>query len=191
MPHPEVFILRHGETEWNALRRMQGWLDSPLTEKGRQQAERQGAILRAAGAAGLPVYSSTALRAVETAAIALPEAAPRLDPRLREITLGPWDGMTSAEIALASGAASPEGFGERLGFWWYDTTPGERFAGLEARIGAFVAELTGPAVIVTHGIASMFLRGALLGLDIEAIAGLPGGQGVVHHLRDGVARRLN
>lgn len=184
MSDPEIFLLRHGETEWNVAGRMQGWRDSPLTGRGRAQAARQGEILRAAGAQGLPLHCSPLGRAVTTARIALPEAEPRLDERLREITLGAWDGLTVAGMR-ALGSAPPASFGEAAGFAWYDTTPGERFAGLAARTAAFAREVTGPAVVVTHGIAARFLLGAWLGLDLAAMAALPGGQGVVHHLGRG------
>lgn len=186
MAYPDIYILRHGETEWNRQGRLQGWLDSPLTELGREQAARQGAVLSAEGALGLPLWSSPAPRALATAALALPGRTARPDPRLREITLGPWDGLTRPEIAaLAAGvplSAHP--------FHWYDQTPGERFDGLRARVEAFLGDLSGPAVIVTHGITSRFLRGAVLGLTLDGIAALPGGQGVVWHLRDGQERVL-
>jgi probable phosphoglycerate mutase len=185
----DIYILRHGQTEWNAARRMQGALDSPLTALGRDQARRQGEILRDLGATGLPVHVSPQGRARATVALALPEARPLVDPRLREISLGAWDGLTAAEID-ALGGSSPDSFGEGKGFWWYDTTPGERFDSMVARTRSFVADLDGPAVIVTHGITSMFLRGALLGLDLDGIAALPGGQGVVHHLSGGTLRRI-
>ncbi|MEL6841550.1 MAG: phosphoglycerate mutase family protein, partial [Pseudomonadota bacterium] len=45
MAYPDLFILRHGETEWNREGRMQGHLDSPLTPKGEGQADRQGVLL--------------------------------------------------------------------------------------------------------------------------------------------------
>jgi len=43
---PEVLVLRHGQTEWNAAGRLQGHLDSPLTEKGLRQARRQHELLQ-------------------------------------------------------------------------------------------------------------------------------------------------
>ena len=45
MTFPEIYILRHGQTEWNAENRMQGALNSPLTPQGAADAARQGAIL--------------------------------------------------------------------------------------------------------------------------------------------------
>ncbi|MCB2120639.1 MAG: histidine phosphatase family protein, partial [Rhodobacteraceae bacterium] len=47
--YPELYVLRHGETVWNAEGRMQGTLDSPLTERGCAQARRQGEILASLG----------------------------------------------------------------------------------------------------------------------------------------------
>ncbi|MFK7752549.1 MAG: phosphoglycerate mutase family protein, partial [Sedimentitalea sp.] len=45
--YPEIFVLRHGETEWNASHRMQGRLNSPLTAKGISQAQHQGRLMAA------------------------------------------------------------------------------------------------------------------------------------------------
>ncbi|MGB3177179.1 MAG: histidine phosphatase family protein, partial [Albidovulum sp.] len=58
------------------------------------------------------------------------------------------------------------------------------------RLRDYLADLTGPTVIIAHGMVSLFLRGAVLGLDLDGIAGLPGGQGVVYHLKDGIQTRL-
>ncbi|MEP5153979.1 phosphoglycerate mutase family protein, partial [Planktotalea sp.] len=46
MQYPDVYILRHGQTEWNVNARLQGRFDSDLTETGRAQAAQQGALLR-------------------------------------------------------------------------------------------------------------------------------------------------
>jgi probable phosphoglycerate mutase len=188
MSHPELYILRHGETEWNAARRVQGQHDSALTALGRTQAAWQGAILAAAGALHLPIFVSPQGRARATAEIALPGRPATVDDRLREISLGLWDGLTRDEIERRW--PSPDEPGDP--FFWYDSAPeGEGFAAVAARVGGFLDDLTGPAVIVTHGIASMFLRGRLLGLDLDGIGGLPGGQGVVYHLKYGRQRRLD
>jgi broad specificity phosphatase PhoE len=95
-----VLMLRHGQSEWNAVRRWQGSADSPLTSLGREQA-----IETAWTLAGLPPFSalwaSDLSRALETAAIigdALGLGTPRVDPRLREAHAGEWEGMTPDEI---------------------------------------------------------------------------------------------
>ena len=188
MSYPELYILRHGETEWNAARRVQGQQDSALTGLGRRQAARQGEILAAAGVLDLPVFVSPQGRARATAEIALAGRTPRVDPRLREISLGVWDGLTRDQIDAGwPSARDPEDW-----FLWYDTAPdGEGFPSVAARARAFLDALDGPAVIVTHGITSMFLRGRVLGLDMTGIGALPGGQGVVYHLAGGVQRRLD
>lgn len=93
-----ILLARHGETEWNAIRRVQGWTDIPLSEKGLAQAEAlAGRLSRIPLAA---VYSSDLARAAQTAA---PTAA-RLGltvqtvPELREKGFGEWEGLTQADL---------------------------------------------------------------------------------------------
>lgn len=181
---PEVLILRHGETAWNLARRFQGAMDSPLTDRGRDQARRQGAILAALGPrlSGFDLRVSPQGRAQATAGLALAPLGrvARTDLRLREIGLGQWEGLTRAEVAgrvaLDPGDA----------FWWMDAAPGgEGHAAVAARAGDLLAGLTGPAVLVTHGIAAAHLRGLLLGLPLAELGGLCGQQGVVYRLAGG------
>jgi probable phosphoglycerate mutase len=183
--YPELYILRHGETVWNAENRMQGWLNSPLTPKGEMHAARQGEILRACDLGGLTAWSSPSGRAVQTAAIAV---APLLhdihtDPRLREIGVGDWGGRLRDELPMPEG---PDGFVAQ-----YDLAPnGEGLAALEARCRDFLAGLQGPAVLVTHGITSRMIRACLLGPDAVSAAAVHGGQGCVYHIKDGQQQLL-
>ncbi|MGC1804929.1 MAG: glucosyl-3-phosphoglycerate phosphatase, partial [Mycobacterium sp.] len=100
-----LVMLRHGQTEFNLSSRMQGQLDTELTELGRAQAVAAAAAL--AKDQPLLVVSSDLRRAYDTA-IALQERIGipvRADERLRETHLGDWQGMTHAEIdAVAPGA---------------------------------------------------------------------------------------
>lgn len=94
----EVLLIRHGETAWNAVRRLQGHLDIPLNAEGERQAAALGRALR-----GEPldaVISSDLQRASQTAeAIAAPRAIPvRLEPGLRERCYGAFEGMLYTEI---------------------------------------------------------------------------------------------
>ena len=66
--YPDILILRHGETEWNRAGRMQGDQDSPLTDTGRAQARRQGALLAASGCDGYQWFSSPQGRALASVA---------------------------------------------------------------------------------------------------------------------------
>lgn len=93
-----VLLARHAESAWNRTGRWQGRADPPLTDRGREQAR---ALAEALGAAPpARVVSSDLRRAAETAAIVarhlrLPH---RLDPRLREVDVGAWSGLTHREI---------------------------------------------------------------------------------------------
>lgn len=94
----KIYLVRHGETEWNAAGRWQGWKDSNLTELGRQQAAQAGEALRGCGAVAM--FTSDAGRAVETARI-IGEAIglqARPDAMLRERFYGEYEGMSSDEI---------------------------------------------------------------------------------------------
>jgi probable phosphoglycerate mutase len=93
-----LYIVRHGETRWNFEGRWQGWQDSPLTEKGQQQAEKAGQELQGCGAVAL--FTSDAGRAQQTARIIGQELGlqPQIEQGLRERYYGEYEGMTSAEI---------------------------------------------------------------------------------------------
>ena len=185
-PCPDLFILRHGETVWNREGRMQGWLDSDLTDLGRQQARAMGALLAGYDLTGHRLYCSPLGRAQATAALAFSQTS-TLDPRLREIEVGQWAGLTRDQIMTRwPGMTEAE---DMLDF--YARAPdGEGFVALWNRVCAFLADLPGPAVIVTHGVTSRFLRTAALGLTIADLDQVPGGQGVVFRLVDGQHQTL-
>jgi broad specificity phosphatase PhoE len=93
-----ILLARHGETDWNRELRYQGHADQPLNDTGRAQARELGERLRGEPIAA--VYSSDLRRAGETAeivarALGLPV---ELDPRLREIHVGSWQGRTREEL---------------------------------------------------------------------------------------------
>ncbi len=185
MSHPELYIMRHGETTWNAENRMQGALNSPLTPKGERDAARQGAILATLNLAGFTFLSSPQGRAFQTAAIALVGIADhvRTDDRLREIGVGEWSGRLRDELPM------PEGKDPFMA--QYEVAPnGEGFVRLEERCRAFLDEMAGPAVVVTHGITSRMIRSILIGEGAHAVANVHGGQGCVYHLKDGVQNLL-
>ena len=92
MSTPELYILRHGETEWNASGRMQGRLHSPLTPKGIAQARTQRRILSDIDLSGFDIITSPQTRALHTAAEVFSQTAAeiRTDSLLREIHVGAW-----------------------------------------------------------------------------------------------------
>ncbi|WP_341365790.1 histidine phosphatase family protein [Yoonia sp. BS5-3] len=189
MSYPELYILRHGETEWNAENRMQGGLNSPLTAKGEGDARRQGEILAGLDLDGFQFLCSPQGRAFQTAGIALTRIADRIttDDRLREIGVGEWQGRLRSELSVDG----PVRDGPDGPIAMYEHAPGgEGFAALEARCRDFLGDLKGPSVLVTHGITSRMLRSILLGQGRDTLGQLPGGQGNVFHLRDGVQIEL-
>jgi probable phosphoglycerate mutase len=119
-----LLVIRHGESEWNAVRRWQGIADVELTDRGRAQARRAAEVLAGifADPQHVVVWSSSLRRAAETAdviAAALGVGEVRRDARLVEADAGPWQGLTPWEIdaswpgARANGRR-PEGFEPRL-----------------------------------------------------------------------------
>ncbi|SLN43911.1 Phosphoserine phosphatase 1 [Roseovarius albus] len=185
---PELWILRHGETEWNVLGRLQGQFDSALTSKGLAQSTRQAGILKLElSEKEVRVYSSPAGRALRTAQIAASGLAVECHPALQEINIGTWQGMTVAEIKLAH----PElDHADDPHVWKFQAPQGERIEQMKARLERFLENLTGPSVIVTHGVTSRMLRCLVLGLDVSNMSLVPGGQGIVHHIKDGQAQVL-
>ncbi|WP_157813917.1 MULTISPECIES: histidine phosphatase family protein [unclassified Microbacterium] len=106
----ELILLRHGETDWNRERRIQGLSDIPLNDTGRAQAREAGALLRVELANGGPVVmvSSDLSRAIETAEIiaeALGSSGPRHYPGLRERGYGQAEGALVDEVPLLFGSA--------------------------------------------------------------------------------------
>ena len=101
--HVPILVLRHGQSEWNSIRRWQGTADSPLTELGREQAGATAGLLSALGLRFPAIWTSDLHRASETAAIiahVLGLGTPIRDARLREAHAGEWEGLTPEEIEL-------------------------------------------------------------------------------------------
>lgn len=184
--YPPLYILRHGETEWNAQNRLQGRFDSALTAVGRAQAQAQRGILATRDLTGFTALTSPQGRAFHTASIALAGLVDGIstDPRLSEIGIGDWAGAQRDALM----AQTPDA---RDSYDLYEHAPGgEGFAALHARCSAFLSTLTAPHILVTHGITSRMLRLIVLGQGIEALRDMAGGQGVVFYLAQGTQHRL-
>lgn len=144
----ELWLVRHGETVWNAAGQVQGSSDSELSETGCEQAKKLGS--RLAHTNFTQVISSDLRRAVQTAKLALPETVIQTDPRLRELDFGAWEGRTWGEVA----AADPDA----LTAWYanpYVHTPtgGESYAALVRRTRDWTEGLpkSGRVLVFTHG----------------------------------------
>ncbi|WP_304615904.1 histidine phosphatase family protein [Paracoccus sp. (in: a-proteobacteria)] len=179
---PDLWLMRHGETVWNAEGRLQGAHDSPLTPRGQRQADWQAALV--AGLPGLHLASPQG-RAVATARIVFPDGF-TCDPALREIGLGTAAGRLMADLERER----PGLFGAGdLG--WYDALPGgEGLAALETRMAGFLARLTGPVLIVSHGITLRMIWALVTGAGRSRLHEAPVDQGRVLALRGGVPQVL-
>lgn len=173
-----LLLVRHGETDFNAEGRMQGHLESDLTEFGLAQARRVARALVTFQPARL--VSSDLSRAARTAdEIGLACGLPvKLDPRLRETHLGDWQGLTVTEVEAAWPGA--------LATWRADPTwsppGGESRVQVAARAMPLVEELAEefaadpPTTIVlcAHGGLISALTCALLGLEQASWTALGG-----------------
>ncbi len=162
-----VIVLRHGRTEWNALGRFQGQHDVHLDEVGEAQVAAAAEVLTKRHPARL--VSSDSMRALRTAdALAhVTGLEVYADPRLREVDLGEWSGLTREQVAerfpeqydaWIRGEDFPRGGGETF------TTVGQRArAALEEHLDQ-LDDAAGPLVLVTHGGTALSLLVDLLDL---------------------------
>ncbi len=163
-------LVRHGETDWNRERRFQGHADVSLNDEGR----RQSLVLadRLANERFAAAYSSPLRRALETAEIVCARVELAVEPSeaLKEVDVGSWTGLTTAEVE----ERFPDGFHvwaeSRSGGW----TDGETYEELGSRVVSELREIAARhpderVLAVTHGGA---IRSAL-----AAATGLPFGSG--------------
>lgn len=169
MPANRILLWRHGRTEWNQTKRIQGQSDIELDDVGLRQATQAAGVL----ALEKPDYivASDLRRTVRTAeplAATLGLTA-HLDPRLRERSFGPWEGLTGAEVAAAYPAA--------YAAWRAGGEPAipgiESNAEFRTRVLAGIAEgaeaATDTLCVVTHGGAAYRAVVGLLELPADLV----------------------
>ena len=189
-----IYLVRHGQTEFNRERRIQGHVDSPLTTLGLRQAEAVGHLLRdlIRDPVGWRIVSSPLGRARSTAEIIsarLGGLPVELDDRLKEISWGAYDGRLRSELE----AEHPETFG-RTG-WAFDAGSGETYEDVAARVGAWLAELPREpqrkVIAVSHGVSGRVLRGLYADLprDLAGQQDVP--QDAVFLLQHGEVGRID
>lgn len=147
-----ILLARHGETDDNAPpQRVQGSIDTPLNERGREQARALAGELRDAGLRA--IATSQLARARETAEIvgAALGLAPSVDPRLAESFRGAWEGRLLKDIERDDPAAFAAW---QAGGAAFRFPGGESLGEHQARVLAALADLSAgptPALAVTHG----------------------------------------
>ncbi|HEV7654012.1 MAG TPA: histidine phosphatase family protein [Mycobacteriales bacterium] len=158
-----VLLWRHGRTGWNVEHRFQGQSDPPLDDVGKAQSAASARLLVPYGPAA--IVSSDLARAVQTARpladlVGLPIA---IDPRLRERSMGRWEGLTRDEVIRR--------FPDEFTHWaagreLYPRDSESRIE-LAERALAAVTEAEGETiVVVTHSATAMALTGRMLGLPV-------------------------
>lgn len=163
-----LWLIRHGETLWNADRRFQGWSDVALSERGREQARLLGVRLQSTPAFDA-VYTSDRQRASETARLLVGDSVPLItDQRLREINFGKFEGLTMTEIR--------ERYPVDAALWENDIQAnphgGETLTTVAERVGGFLqdqrAQINTPpkrVMVVAHGGTLGILLSLAVGAD--------------------------
>lgn len=189
-----IYLVRHGQTAFNHEGRLQGHVDSALTELGMAQARRAGDTLAklTEGTVGWRIVSSPLGRARTTAeavreAMGLEEV--EVDARLIELSWGEWDGQLRADLK----ARSPEAFGDSG--WSFRSPTGEPYESVQARMADWLASLPPEperrVIAVSHGVAGRVLRGVYAGLDREATVAQAVPQDAVYRLAGGALERID
>lgn len=173
------FIARHGETVFNAARRLQGEaLHTPLTRAGVAQADEMGAALvRFLGPTPpLTLWASSTGRALQTLAVIVEHLGldwhqAQADDRLVEIGMGSWGGRYYAEVMADFGPVIEPGSGLLR-----PAPDGESYPQIAARVSAWLADTDddpGDRLVIMHGISSRVLRGVMTGAAAHPMFGAP------------------
>jgi probable phosphoglycerate mutase len=186
-PNPPIFFVRHGETDWNRERRIQGQIDIPLNDLGHQQSAAIARGLRElAGAAPLARFIVSPLtRARQTMGyvareFGIAEAQVQAEAAVTELAFGIWEGKTFAELKThPSYPKSPE-----ARFVWRPPE-GESYADGHERLKQWIGRLDGPTVIVAHGAIGRCLIGLVSGLAPAELVAVRTPQGSFSRLENG------
>jgi probable phosphoglycerate mutase len=154
-PGLTLYLIRHGETDWNRDARYQGQRDVPLNETGRAQSRRQGEMLKSLpGISSFDFVSSPLERAIETMRIILSalerdETSFQTDPQIRELSYGHWEGQLAADLPTTD----PAGLAGKISdpFGWRPKD-GESYSDLQERVSAWLSRLDKNTVAVTDEI---------------------------------------
>jgi len=188
MAQPILYFIRHGETDWNAERRLQGQHDIPLNDLGRAQATHCGKVLRGLFGRGgraadsFEYVASPLVRARETmelvrTSLGVDVGQYRMDTRLAELSFGRWEGFTFAELkaqdpqTLALAAREHDK-------WSFVPPGGESYAQLLVRVKEWHATVTRDTVVAAHGGVA---RTLIVHFGIAPAAAAP-----VHNIEQGV-----
>jgi broad specificity phosphatase PhoE len=179
------YFVRHGETEWNAEKRMQGQWHSSLSANGREHADVNGRWLKTLGIE--KVWASPLGRVRETAEIIGKHMPmdPEWDDRLKEWSSGDWSGELYADIAVKR----PEEWAAWVADQYVYRPPnGENFEDLEDRADSFFADAANhPArtvAVLAHGFIIRVMVSCMAGLSREDVLSIKQANDVVIRVRE-------
>ena len=193
---PRFILVRHGESVWNSQRRIQGTLDPELSPRGRRQTDLLVSSLRPHLTPGVAaIYSSPLRRAAQTAdRIALAYQIPVvLEPDLREMSLGTWEGMTVAEIQATYPGCYEQWLEDPLAF---PAPGGEDLRSFERRVVGVLERMRDAhpkagLIVVSHGGVIKALLCVALGLDVRYLFRLKQDNTAINQIElDGRVRRV-
>ena len=192
MLNKEIYLVRHGETEWNRSGHYQGQLDSRLTKNGEQQARAVGRLVQKLNnkRGEMPFYCSPLGRCRQTAALLCETSGIKpeniiYDPLIQELHCGHWQTWTRKEVRERW---SDEVASYKADRWNYKIPGGgENGPMLLARADSWLKTLPtdGPIIAVSHGMIGRFIRGLCRNLTPNSILSLEVPQGVIYHLNNG------
>ncbi len=187
MKLPPIYLLRHGQTEWNAQGRFQGQMNSDLTDAGKAHAAAQGRLLAQVFETfpDIDIFASPLGRVCETARIALADHSRTavFNDDLKEISVGDWEGLTTLDIEMGW----PDIFNaSQTSLDLFLAAPkGESYDGLHERCSGFLSSLNGPSIVFSHGFTIRFLRKIARNLSYDALTHLDNRQGCIYVIEDG------
>ena len=190
-----IWLVRQGQTAFNAEGRIQGAKDSALTALGEEQGRRLGQLLGRIAPPHARLIASPLGRTQHTARIIREHggfASPiETDPRLAEISLGDWDGMLKDDIRqrVPDYDAGPNRWS-----WFFNAPGGDSWDALNTRLQSWLEDAAAanhPIIAISHGVSGRILRGLFAQLPRDQTLMLDIPQDACFHLRDGRIERVD
>ena len=170
-PNPPIYFVRHGVTDWNQERRIQGQIDTVLNRTGHAQSKALARALKGLLKLEdeLRFFVSPLTRARQTMGyiarnFAVGDSRIEIEPRLQELGFGIWEGRLVKE--LKAHRDYPRDPGRR--YHWRPEN-GESYADGVQRVAQWIGGLDRPAVVVSHGAIGRCIVGLVAGLEAEQL----------------------
>jgi len=177
--HQRLFLIRHGQTDWNAIKRLQGRCDIPLNDTGQGQALRHGARLAEMGTVlgedfskwyfvASPMKRTCETMEIVREALGLPRENYDVAEQLLELGYGAWEGRSWDELRTEN----PVLIEQRFANPWDTVAPGggEHHEEMQARVLAWYQALPKKTIAVSHSGPMRIVRGAVTGMTNDEIA---------------------